>query len=197
MQTSSRARLGQDGAVGNRAGASSVISRHTTPSAAGRSRSCAVHASARIAAGSRYAGASFGRITAAHALPQGLGGARAVAGGSGALRGVSGSGGGARFAVAVRPGGGGGGVGLRRAGRRAAVAVSAVFEKFSERSIKAVMISQQVAKELGAAEVRQQGQDHMRQGFCCNVEKTWQAPKSRHSPTKTTTTYTTITIATP
>lgn len=38
--------------------------------------------------------------------------------------------------------------------RRAAVVVRAVFEKFSERSIKSVMIAQQEAKNLGAMEVR-------------------------------------------
>lgn len=42
----------------------------------------------------------------------------------------------------------------RPAPRNRTVAVRAVFEKFSERSIKAVMISQQQAKELGASEVR-------------------------------------------
>ncbi len=37
------------------------------------------------------------------------------------------------------------------------MAVKAVFEKFSERSIKAVMIAQQEAKALGASEVRMCG----------------------------------------
>lgn len=37
---------------------------------------------------------------------------------------------------------------------RRGAAVSAVFEKFSERSIKAVMVSQQQAKAMGAPEVR-------------------------------------------
>jgi hypothetical protein len=39
--------------------------------------------------------------------------------------------------------------------RRRTLAVSAVFEKFNERSIKSVMIAQKTAKELGASEVRQ------------------------------------------
>jgi hypothetical protein len=75
--------------------------------------------------------------------------------------------------LATRPGlrmGGGGAGGARSAAaagtthvrmmgassssRARAVACRAVFEKFSERSIKAVMISQQQAKELGASEVR-------------------------------------------
>ncbi len=37
--------------------------------------------------------------------------------------------------------------------RRAVVQTRAVFEKFSERSIKTVMIAQQEAKNMGASEV--------------------------------------------
>lgn len=41
--------------------------------------------------------------------------------------------------------------------RTRTVRVAAVFEKFSERSIKSVMFAQQEAKNLGAAEVRTAG----------------------------------------
>lgn len=37
--------------------------------------------------------------------------------------------------------------------RRGAVKAQAVFEKFTERSVKAVQIAQQEARQLGAAEV--------------------------------------------
>lgn len=48
--------------------------------------------------------------------------------------------------------------------RRRTVTVKAVFEKFSERSIKSVMIAQQEAKNFGASEVRWRG-------FCSNQDR--------------------------
>ena len=45
-------------------------------------------------------------------------------------------------------------VGGARTSRRRVAVVRAVFEKFSERSIKSVMIAQSEAKNLGASEVR-------------------------------------------
>jgi hypothetical protein len=44
-------------------------------------------------------------------------------------------------------------VGPGRVGRRSAVSVRAVFEKFTERSIKSVMLAQQEARQMGATEV--------------------------------------------
>jgi hypothetical protein len=57
--------------------------------------------------------------------------------------------------------------------RRGVVAVTAVFERFTERSIKAVMMAQQEAKLMGASEVRQ---GRLKPDADTAAQKTWGSP---------------------